>query len=563
VARACSIGDVERGPRETRPKLVEIDMSELEKILEQISSSRALPPEDLQKLRALVESYEWLQGEITRKGASIGRLQKLFFGTPSTEKTSQVLGESAKEAAQEGADEKEDPPQAPSDAAKPASAAKGHGRNGAGAYAGAQRVSVPHETLKAGDPCPQNGCEGKLYRLPQPRVLVCVKGHVPLQATVFEREALRCALCGKVFVAGLPEGVHSCKYDPTAIAMIGLLKYGTGMPFYRLGGLQEDLGIPLPAATQWEVVRDGAKALGPAYEELVRQAAQGEVLHNDDTPMKILSHLKENEERKKEKERTGTFTTGIVAQAGLHRIALFFTGRKHAGENLTRVLLEREGQRGPPIQMCDALDRNLPQKPIKTILANCLSHGRRNFVDVVASFPQEVRYVLEALRDVFRHDARAREEKMSPLERLLYHQEHSGPVMKSLKAWMEDQIAQKNVEPHSGLGEAIGYMLKRWEPLSLFLREPGAPLENNITERALKKAILHRKNALFFKSENGADVGDVFMTLVHTAELSGINPFDYLTELLRHPREVADAADAWLPWNYRQTVECLRRPAAG
>jgi transposase len=424
-------------------------------------------------------------------------------------------------------------------------------------------VSVPHETFKVGDPCPQNGCEGKLYRLPQPRVLVCVKGHVPLSATVYEREALRCALCGKVFVAGLPDGLHPCKYDPTATAMIGLLKYGTGMPFYRLGGLQEDLGIPLPAATQWEVVRDGAKALGPAYEELVRQAAQGEVLHNDDTPMKILSHLKENEERKKEKERTGTFTTGIVAQAGEHRIALFFTGRKHAGENLTRVLLEREGQRGPPIQMCDALDRNLPEKPLRTILGNCLAHGRRNFVDVVGSFPQEVRYVLEVLRKVFRYDALSREAKMSPQERLLYHQEHSGPLMEELMVWMEDQIAQKKVELNSALGEAIRYMQKRWEPLTLFLREPGAPLENNICERALKKVILHRRNALFYRTENGADTGDVFMTLIHTAELSGVNPFEYLTELLRHPREIADNADAWLPWNYRRAVESLHRSATG
>ena len=118
------------------------------------------------------------------------------------------------------------------------------------------------------------------------------------------------------------------------------------------------------------------------------------------------------------------------------------------------------------------------------------------------------------------------------------------------------QIDQKKVEPNSGLGEAIRYMQKRWEPLTLFLRQPGAPLQNNITERALKMAILHRKNALFFKTENGADVGDVFMTLIHTAELSGVNPFDYLTELLRHPRQVSDNAEEWMPWNYR---EALRR----
>lgn len=538
-------------------------MKEIEEILQRALTG-PISPEEHRKLRAAMETLGWLQSEIGRKNASLGRLRKLIFGTPKTEKTSHVLGESVKEAAKEGEEKAEDPPQAASDAPESAPPQKGHGRNGADAYAGAQRVAVPHETLAPGDPCPQKGCEGKLYRLPEPRVLVCVRGHVPLQATVYEREALRCALCGKVFVAGLPDGIHPCKkYDPSATAMIGLLKYGTGMPFNRLSGLEENLGVPLPAQTQWEVVRDGAKDLLPVYEELVRQAAQGEVLHNDDTPMKILEHLKENEERKKEKERTGTFTTGIVAQTGEHRIALFFTGREHAGENLTRVLLEREGQRGPPLQMCDGLDRNLPQKPLRTILGNCLAHGRRNFVDVVGSFPQEVRYVLEVLRKVFRYDALSREEKMSPAKRLLYHQEHSGPLMEELKVWMEDQIAQKKVELNSALGEAIRYMQKRWEPLTLFLREAGAPLSNNIAERALKKAILHRNNALFYKTENGADAGDVYMTLIHTAELSRINPFEYLSEILRHPREVAENADAWLPWNYRQAVESQRRAAVG
>ncbi len=529
-------------------------MKELEEILQRAANG-PISPDDLKKLRAAMETLGWLQAEISRKNASLGRLRKLLFGTPSTEKTSQVLGESAKSAQEEGEPKYDEPPESVSrNASRPP--AKGHGRNGADAYAGAKRVSVPHEMLKPGDPCPEKGCEGKLYRLPKPRVLVCVKGHMPLQATVYEREALRCALCGKVFVAGLPDGIHNCKkYDPTATAMVGLLKYGTGMPFNRLDHLQKNLGVPLPAATQWEVVRDGAKDLMSVYEELVRQAAQGEVLQNDDTPMKILAHLAENEERKKEGERTGTFTTGIVAQVDKHRIALFFTGRDHAGENLTHVLSEREKQRPPPIQMCDGLSRNLPDKEFETILANCLAHGRRNFVDVVASFPREVKVVLEALKDVYRHDAVARKAKMSPEERLRYHQEHSGPIMEGLRKWMGDEIGQKKVEPNSGLGDAILYMQKRWKPLTLFLREPNAPLDSNAVERALKKAILHRKNALFFKTENGADVGDVFMALIYTAELSGISPFDYLTELLRHPREVARDADAWLPWNYRQTLK--------
>lgn len=238
-------------------------------------------------------------------------------------------------------------------------------------------------------------------------------------------------------------------------------------------------------------------------------------------------------------------------------MTLFFTGRKHAGENLTTVLEEREAQRGPPIQMCDGLGRNAPDERFETVLANCLAHGRRGFVDVVANFPDECRYVLDELREVFRNDAAAKRANLSPEERLRHHQAHSGPVMERLKLWMEAQFAERKVEPQSALGEAIGYMLKRWDALTLFLRQPGAPLDNNVTEAALKKAILHRKNALFFKSENGARVGDVFMSLIYTAEQNGVNPLEYLTALLRHPAAVAEDAEAWMPWTYRDTLAAL------
>jgi hypothetical protein len=122
--------------------------------------------------------------------------------------------------------------------------------------------------------------------------------------------------------------------------------------------------------------------------------------------------------------------------------------------------------------------------------------------------------------------------------------------MTSLEAWMKGVLAEHKVEPNSRLGEAIRYMLKHWSELTLFLREPGAPLDNNICERALKKVILHRKNALFYKTLNGAHVGDVFMSLIHSAEINGAQPFDYLVALLRHHEQVAEAPAEWMPWNY-------------
>ena len=147
--------------------------------------------------------------------------------------------------------------------------------------------------------------------------------------------------------------------------------------------------------------------------------------------------------------------------------------------------------------------------------------------------------MLESLAVVYRNDAMARERKLSPAARLHFHQAESGPVMEELHVWLVRQFDERLVEPNSALGEAISYLLKHWEKLTLFLRVPGAPLDNNICEQALKKAILHRKNALFYKTCHGAHVGDLFMSLIHTCELCGANPFDYLTELERHADELA------------------------
>ena len=178
-------------------------------------------------------------------------------------------------------------------------------------------------------------------------------------------------------------------------------------------------------------------------------------------------------------------------------------------------------------------------------------------MDVVENFPEECRKVIESLREVYRFDALAKEQKLSDLDRLAFHQAHSQPVMDDLQKWMQEQIEQKKVEPNSGLGEAIQYMLKRWQTLTRFLSVPGAPLDNNVAERALKMAILHRKNSLSFKTLHGARIGDVHMSLIHTCELNRVNPFDYLMALQHHAAAVPKAPQSWLPWNYEQAIAAV------
>ncbi len=539
-----------------KKRIRQLPLGELEAIVEKAKA--ALSPEDHEKLEAAVTTLGALTLEIEAKGTSIRRLRKLLFGA-STETTRSVFGSSARSSSESGPDtvsgktgsgdrkgsagegkdqEKKVPP-------------KGHGRRAADEYEGAEKIVIPHDSLEHRSPCPE--CpKGKVYAQKDPSVLVRVTGMAPLQATVYEKARLRCGSCGKIFTAASPEGIGEKKYDETAAAMIGLLKYGCGFPWHRLERLQNSLGIPLPASTQWKVAASAADLLTPAWTELIRQAAQGEVLYNDDTTMKILE-IDRPEPGSEGSERTGIFTSGILSSTDGEKIALFFTGAKHAGENLAKVLAHRTQELAMPIQMCDAIAANT-SGDFKAIVAHCIAHGRRRFVDVAESFPEECRHVLESLGEVYRFDAVARKEEMSPTERLLFHQEESQPIMTDLEKWLEDQIEERRVEPNSGLGEAIAYMRRHWNELTLFLRQEGAPLDNNICERALKKAILHRKNALFYKTENGARVGDLFMSLIHTCELRGVDPFHYLVEVQRHSDHVAKDPAQWMPWNYRRAL---------
>jgi len=573
------------------PTIVELDMDKLEEILRRLEA-KELDADDYETIKAVIAAYVHLVSVVGDKETTIRRLRQILFGA-KTEKTSAVIGGLKGAESGSASPESNAAPELPAgtmqsmvaeveastkaDVEAPQEAAvgsdseasrerKNHGRNGADAFTGAKKIEVRHQSLAPGDPCPK--CEeGTLYDTGRPGVVVRLVGQAPVAAVVYYLQKLRCNPCGALFTAELPEGVdREQRYDSTVGSMIALLKYGNGMPFHRQGTLQENLGIPLSDSTQWDIVNAQAERAEPVWKELVRQAAQGEVVHNDDTGVKILTLMGERARQaaledsdvgtaeELGSDRTGMFTTAIVATGDGHKIALFLSGRQHAGENLKDVLRRRATELPPPIQMCDALSRNSPGE-LKTIVANCLAHGRRQFVDVANLFPEECQHVLEMLALVYHNDAIARERNLSPHERLLLHQAESGPTMEELQVWLVRQFGERQVEPNSALGKAIAYLLRHWKKLTLFLRVPGAPLDNNICEQALKKAIRHRRNSLFYKTPHGAHVGDMFMSLIATCELCGANTFDYLTELNRHADQLGAAPQHWMPWNYRETLE--------
>ena len=520
---------------------IELDQEQINALLQRASQNK-LDETDLDIIKTLVQAIVLLHQAVDDKAASIKRLLRTIFGASSETKKKLFQEEDQQNDDQ---DDAQDPSQKP----PPKKPPKGHGRNGKDDYTGAAKCTYPHESLKPGDICPLCG-QGKVYPI-KPKSPIRITATPPLTATIHEMESLRCNCCLEVFTADPPEDIGEEKYDEAARSMIAILKYGSGFPFHRLEKLQESLGIPLPAATQWNLVEQDGTQLFPVYDELIRQAAQGDVVHNDDTNMKIQQLIKENKEAGS--ERKGMFTTGIVSVLQGRHIALFATGRQHAGENLEEILKKRDHNLPPPIHMCDALARNIP-KGLQTILANCLTHGRRNFVDILDNFPDECRYVIEQLAIVYKNDDMAKEQGMSAQDRLVWHQQESEPVMRELKAWAWAQLEENKVEPNSGLGKAFAYMQNHWDPLTLFLREPGAPLDNNICERALKKAIQHRKNALFYRTLHGARIGDLFMSFIHTCQLNKVNSFDYLTQLQKNIKEALAAPQKWMPWNYHQNL---------
>src|SRR5262252_5326101 len=290
----------------------------------------------------------------------------------------------------------------------------GTGRLGAEVYEGAERVECRHEELAVGQRCPVCG-QGRLYRLP-PGVEIRIDGNALLRAIRYELEKLRCSACGQIFTARLPEDAGEEKYRPRARAVLAVSRYFLGLPFYRIEAYQALVGMPLPDATQWDQIEQVANCAYVVFAHLERLAAQGELIYQDDTSVRILSLIDENlkiqaaaEARGliQPTERTGMHTTALVVKMGARTIILYYSGRNHAGENLQALLEQREAGLEKPLVMADALASNTAHDA-EVIQCHCLAHGRRKFRDLEDMFPAECAVVLAGLKQVYEHDEEAR-----------------------------------------------------------------------------------------------------------------------------------------------------------
>jgi transposase len=553
-----------------RPDAITLNHEDGEALRQRLDGN-ALTTDDRRMLGQVLQWYFWLLFALREAKISLRRLRTLVFGkslTVPASATSPVVGAGDENRSVEPTEGPEAPTaettravargreEVGGEASWRGGHRPGHGRYGAEAYGGAARMACRHEALRVGERCPVCG-QGRLYALP-PGVEIRIDGNALLSAIRYELEKLRCSACGEVFTATMPADAGAEKYSPRARAVLAIGRYYLGLPLYRLQSYQAMLGVPVADATQWDQIEQVGDCSYRVFEVLERLAAQGELIHQDDTSVRILSLMDENlkihaqaEARglSRPTERTGMFTTALVVKVGERTICLYYSGRSHAGENLKALLEQRQAGLDKPLVMSDALSRNEADED-GLIRCHCLAHGRRQFSDLKDVFPKECQVVIEALKQVFDHDDEARDQQLSPAERLAYHQSYSQPIMDELKRWLQKQCDDRLVEPNSSLGKAISYMQAHWETLTRFVSIPGAPLDNNLVERALKLFIRQRKNSLFYRTEHSAYIASVLTSLIATCLYAGVNALEYLVALQEHRAEVFADPAAWLPWSY-------------
>jgi transposase len=399
----------------------------------------------------------------------------------------------------------------------------------------------------------------------EPATSLRVTGQPPFAATQHVLEQLRCNACGAYFTAELPEevlkdGPRAQQYGYSARALMAIYKNLTGMPYFRQQSLQQVMGVSISASTLYDQCKAVADLIAPVLDTLIRLAADAPAFALDDTGNRVLDQTgKQIPDRRtnKPKHRTGVYTSAVVATLDTGQsVYLFKTNIGHAGEWLDEILQSRQAT-APPLLMSDALNRNQPSVIDSFVWSKCNAHARREFYDCL-SHVGESESVIEQYQTIWRNETHCEEQNLDANARQRYHHEHSLPVMEQLREQCEAWLAPgSKIEENSTFGRACQYFLNHYEGLSRFCYVVGAKLDNNRVEQVLKLIILGRKNSLFYKTQNGADVGDILTSVLGTAVANGINVFDYLVALQQNWFAVGRNANQWLPWSYQETLQSM------
>ena len=517
----------------------DIDGQALEALIARVTEAKennlALSPQDCQLLLDALVTLASMQDRLANHDVTVHKLRKLLGIEKSSEKLSQVLKTNST------SKKKNKKPTTSEDAFTPVKPTV---------------VVHPLTDVAKGDLCDE--CEtGKLYKT-DPGSFLRITGHSPFTPEQHVMERFRCNACGVYTTASLPDevlndGQSHQKYGYSARALMAIYKYFAGLPFYRQCSIQKLLGVKISASTVFDQVELVCNDIYPVYQTLFNLAANAVHYYIDDTTNRILDAKpieKPVRNSNKMQTRTGVYTSGAIATTKDNRsIVLFETNIGHAGEFIDSILHKRVKTCATPIIMSDALASNRPSQCDAT-LSLCNSHARRQFVDVISHFPEEVEHVLSTYGEIWGNDQHTKTQALTPAQRLAYHQQHSQPIMEEITSWGQQHLANGDIEENSSLGKAVNYFIKHYDGLTYFCRVEGAKIDNNQIEAMLKIVVRDRKNAMFHKTLLGATIGDVITSVIATASESGINVFDYFTTLQRESDQVKANPENYLPWNY-------------
>lgn len=533
-----------------KPKIIKITPEQLLQFTEAIRASN-LDPVIGEMLIDNISGNRWLVNALEKGQLSIQKLRKLFnITTESFENRRKQRNVSP---GTSPATSEEVLPTISNDTSTTMPEAtqktKGHGRLRADAYQGATVIDIDLPDLKPGDSCPEDYCDGRLYEMSDPGVMIQVTGNPIAQATRYNLQKLRCSVCEMIFTASLPEGVEDVKYTVSLIAMLMIHKYFMSVPLYRQETLQNYLGVPLPASTQWELMAAQEDVLEALYHAFEQDAANGKGISIDDTSAKIMEQIVNNKKAEKKSDKKGCYTTGIVSVHDDHMSYVFVTDNQTAGKSAAPFLKLRDPKLPTPYLMCDAMTANIPENISKDlyILCYCLVHARRQFYELPDGYDDLAERVMGLIGKIYDNESQTK--GMMGQERLVFHQQHTTPIMEELRIYLTAQ--QKELEPNGVAGAAIEYILKRWTEFTHFLRYPNIPLDNNLTERALKLIIQVRKSAMFYKTLKSAKIASYIQTALYSAAQNDVNPYEYMTAILKHKEAVIKDPSCWLPWCYK------------
>jgi hypothetical protein len=445
-------------------------------------------------------------------------------------------------------------------------AAKGHGRNGASAYRQAQHFSHALALGVIGEQC--EACRlAKMSRYRE-KIVIRIIGQPLFSAEGHHYEQARCRNCGHIVRAQGPDDVNEglgtdyVRYDWSACAMLMVLHYFGGAPFKRLESLHEGWGIPMPDANQWQVASAGDDLLLPLYRALEQHAIQKATnFRIDDTGAMVIAIKKQIEAELAALEslgestrnvRTGINATGVYWETLDGPVLLFYTGRHHAGEIVDQLLRHRLLSSPKLVKCTDGASKNFDHEHAdKLVESTCNAHAFLKFRDIKDKHPVEYAEAGRIYQQVFDHDDEAEALDLTPVDRMLYHREHSKPLLQQLKKMCEEKITSKRVEPSSRLWEPLTFVINQWDRLTRFCDVPGVPLDTNLVEQALIMPVRYFAGSFNYHTEAGAVVGDHAMSLIATARANDVEPVAWLTECLRSHEDLAQRPEHYLPWVYR------------